>query len=209
MAKKYFLEIITVLIAVFAMLGTYLQADIARAHNKRSVIPYLGFEQSGPPELKTISISIKNEGLGPAVVNGIDFTIEGNTTSQRNGLNWNKIKPIIEKKFKVDLNEKGILFSSAQGKLIIPSGKKIELIAIHPAKISKETIILMEKIFDYIKPAVCYRSIYADPYFLRSSEEYLKEESCNTDGAINIFGNFIKLKAPWTDVLSHSDVFGL
>jgi len=67
--KAYPLEASAILISCVALLATFMQAEMTRKHNRLSVIPIIHFNSSETDH----KLSITNNGLGPAIIKGIEF----------------------------------------------------------------------------------------------------------------------------------------
>ncbi|EJG0880343.1 hypothetical protein AB0559_004623 [Vibrio parahaemolyticus] len=202
-------EVCTILIALLAMVATFIQANISEEHNRRTVVPYLMFELSSDREDGTAFVSIKNDGLGPAIITGIDFNVDGKIVSQLNEISWEKLDKTINEKLKVTIQHPDVSYKEVKGKLVIAAGESVEIMSVPSEKLNSDNQAVVEEIFDFLSPSLCYRSIYGDKYFLRSSSSNNDDfGSCNYKGAIEVFGTYYRFYAPWKKVITHEEVFG-
>ncbi|WP_292950193.1 MULTISPECIES: hypothetical protein [unclassified Neptuniibacter] len=70
-------SIIATIIAICAMLSTYLQAKYSREHNKLSVRPHLHLDYAHSNHNLSLVFNLSNNGLGPAIITSYSMTING------------------------------------------------------------------------------------------------------------------------------------
>jgi len=71
------------IIAISALVVSIWQVQMAQRHNKLSVKPYLRFQLSDSDfgdEDFNHQLRLINSGMGPAIINSIDYEVEGRTT---------------------------------------------------------------------------------------------------------------------------------
>ncbi|MFH4576661.1 hypothetical protein WMQ62_24020 [Vibrio diabolicus] len=208
MKKISIIEGCSLFIAAMAMIATFWQADISEEHNRRSVVPYLVVEQPELNEDGSVSLAIRNDGLGPAIITGIDFHFNGDMLTQRNELNWKQVASTFEKATGYSASEYPVMFYGMTGKIVIAAGEEFVLFSIDDKHVSNESVGFAASYFNYLKPSFCYRSIYGDLFFTKTSDVERQKGSCNLDGSVSVFGSDIRFKVPWDKALSHSDIFG-
>lgn len=190
------------------MVATFWQADIAEEHNRRSVVPHLVVEGPYKTQAGSLSLSIMNNGMGPAIITAIDFHLDNKVIVQSGNVNWSQINTAVKEHTCKSITEYPINYHGFQGKLVIPPNEKFELISIDKDDFNEKSVGYAIAVFEYLKPSFCYRSIYGDLFFTKSADIGVIEGSCNLDGAVEVFGSYIRFKAPWSKVITASDVFG-
>ena len=208
MRKITIIEGCSLFIALMAMIATFWQANISEEHNRRSVIPYLVVDKPIYKEDGSFSLSIKNDGLGPAIITGVDFHINEKLLTLFSEIEWQKVDEVIKSELGHSMTEYPVMFHGMKGKLVIPPNEKFELFSIDKKYVDEATVNYAMELYDFLKPSFCYRSIYGDLFFLKSADVKVKDGSCNLKGSLEVFGTHIRPKAPWSKVLSSSDVFG-
>tara|TARA_Y100000782_G_scaffold111330_1_gene139138 strand:- start:24 stop:575 length:552 start_codon:yes stop_codon:yes gene_type:complete len=70
-------SIVATIIAICAMLSTYLQAKYSREHNKLSVRPHLHLDYDHHNNDLFLEFHLSNNGLGPAIITSYRMTVNG------------------------------------------------------------------------------------------------------------------------------------
>lgn len=80
--------IATVLIAAIAIFIAIWQIITTRIHNKLSVVPHLLFETIIDEKPNNVNITLKNVGIGPAIIKSYDVYLDGTKQDLIDGSSW-------------------------------------------------------------------------------------------------------------------------
>jgi hypothetical protein len=98
MSRRWNINAATVatITAVAAIVLGIVDSMQTRAHNRLSVSPYLvvDYSVSGEPEQSTFTISLSNEGVGPAIIRRQRVTLPAALGGQSFGT-WNDVVPLL------------------------------------------------------------------------------------------------------------------
>ncbi|WP_217523254.1 hypothetical protein [Vibrio metschnikovii] len=202
--KKIFdgriLEICSLTIAACALILTIHQARTTTYHNKLSLIPMLQFSIN-QVDGNYIEITLENVGTGPAIIDTFELAAK-EVKNLRVTLNeFGELN-------KLDISNIDVLITEINELTFLKSGQSISLLrVIEPEKVTDEYKAL--SYYASILPlTVCYRSLYQDKFNVMTNSDYLVKESCSTEGAVQLFGKWIKFKMPFGNQVIQSEVFG-
>ena len=144
-------------VALLALVATFWQAHISRKHNRLSVQPFVEHYQERIPG-KHISVSIRNNGIGPALLEKVYFTISPN--AQR--LDIDELLDIIVLTMKPTKGEWET--GTFSGKTTFPPGKMVTLIKLELTLEDDENFRIINKILDDTNIHIVYRCLYNHLY---------------------------------------------
>ena len=196
--KDNVLEIVSILIAVSALIFTGLQYRLAQEHNKMTVLPIMLFEYTKP------SILIRNDGLGPSIITGIDIYYDN---KMDNVTDFNSIAyPIsyVIQKNKIDLKPKDYQIKHFSSFVVVKSDNSFEILKLKNFSKSKE----FQKLLEVIDFGVCYKSVYNDRFYITSIDTETPDNSCNYKDAYKIGGKFVRKVDPMEKIIQFSDIVG-
>jgi len=198
--KKHPVELSSMFIALLALFTTVYQAELTRKHNRLSVIPLMLFSSS---EIE-YEISLTNNGAGPGIVLGLEMMVKDEYFIDNDA---KKIRSIIAETIKrssLQLSGEDYIVTAYDGFMVLKPGDKVKLLELINDKKSKEFVELMK----LINFGVCYKSIYNDRFFIKTSDFIIPNNSCNYHDSVEIFGNFYRFYGILNQPLSPSEILG-
>ncbi|MBM4950712.1 hypothetical protein HYO33_22575 [Vibrio parahaemolyticus] len=193
-------EICSLIVAACALILTIHQARTTTYHNKLSLIPMLQFSID-QVDGKHIEIALENVGTGPAIIDTFELAAK-EVKSLRDTLNE------FAELNKLDISNIDALITKINDRTFLKPGQSIPLLrVIEPEKVTDEYKVLAY--YASILPlTVCYRSLYQDEFNVMTNSDYLVKGSCANEGAVQLFGKWIKFKMPFGNQVIQSEVFG-
>lgn len=185
--RRNCIEITSVFIAMLALGLTIYQGIQARYHNRLTVMPLLRIEHSASKLNNDYSISIRNDGLGPARITGIEVNVGKDFFRFDGEIDYSVILNSLKNQHIADLDSADIQFISFEPNIYIDKGELFELLKLSPMA-SKELIdgfVYASKKIDF---CFCYSSIYGDTFYVSRESGESNDNSCRFDGTISIFG---------------------
>lgn len=156
--------------AIWQAMESRKQAAISREHNKMSVLPILVHHESwdSRPEGLVVSFTIKNVGVGVALITDRYFTFEGNRfTPQRAS---NMVEEFLALVFKRTLNYQLISSEFFGPNARIPAGATFTIAKVlfpNPYPNLREVIEAMTSKADFV---ATYESVYKEPFYFSMAE---------------------------------------
>ncbi|HEA3088999.1 TPA: hypothetical protein RVR74_001287 [Aeromonas salmonicida] len=201
--KDNSLNLASIVIATCAVFLTLYQAYSTNYHNRISLIPLVqaGFDITNDGK---ITLYFENAGNGPAIITGFEsFGMKAVSVQQS----------IIDflRKEKISDNDVYLLTTAFSERMIIKEGDKLNIAELY-FKNNQTTDIKAKKTIDYIGSipiTICYISLYQDELYATSSQEYVLDDSCVYDGAVNILGSWIKFRMPFSSKVDQSELFAM
>ena len=138
-----------VMIAVLAVVVSIWQVRIAQEHNRLSVTPFLD-SFTGWISQDEWRISLSNEGVGPAIVTGIDYNWNGRTFK-----NWDKLFEAMG----IDRSKRTVSYTFGYPSPFA-TDKKIEFLGL---KISEREYHELYNSNMGVEVVIHYESIYKEP----------------------------------------------
>ncbi|MGD1396512.1 hypothetical protein ACP6IB_26920 [Vibrio harveyi] len=196
--KKNVLEIVSIVVAVSALFFTGLQYWLTQEHNKMSVLPIMIFDY------EKSNMAIRNDGLGPAVITGVDIYYDGKMgrMTDFDSIATPIAMAIRDNNLKLDPKDYQIKYFNSF--VVVKEDKKLELIKLKSFKKSKQ----FEKLLELVNFGVCYKSVYDDRFYIKSIDAEPSERSCNYDGAMKMGEQYYRWVDPMEKVISFSDITG-
>lgn len=169
MQNTDYIAIASATIAMLAFGATIWQGWIARRHNHLSVRPLLVWHvaRNNSPEFAEITFSLKNKGIGPAIIFDRYFTIRGERFHPI-GLQTDEVQELVQttlaRKFEYTLHQFGLPGKEAA---VLPQEEiVVARIAFH--RIRPDVLSEVAKSIDYIDFCADYKSLYGHKFKLRT-----------------------------------------
>lgn len=154
------IAIAAVLVAIFALVATVWQGWTARKHNRMSVRPALDYiDMRDSPA--ALGLAIVNRGLGPAIVDGIEITVDGQKFVQMDS----EYKAFVAHRVH-NYGADGQFQSLASGSPI-SVGQSIVLFRIQVPHERDERLLAATRFLSRIEFQIAYSSMYGERYTLR------------------------------------------
>ena len=167
MGTKDYVAITSAVIAVCA-LGTSLWNAIAiRRHQKLSVRPHLTFSRYIQPGSPQVRISLKNNGLGTAIIESINVYLDGNDFPINRASHW---CDLVDKLNKIDGDVIGFRMYAGEA---LRAGDSISLLEVQNDEDGDTEAIGAQ--FDRIRIVARYKSMYDEQF----TEIMGKDEASN------------------------------
>jgi hypothetical protein len=158
------LAIAAVIVAVLALVATVWQGWIARQHSRMSVRPALNYvDMRDSPA--ALGLAIVNHGLGPAIVDGIEITVDGRRFEQMGS----EYKAFVA--HQVHNYGANVQFQSLTSGLPIPVGQPFVLLKLQVPPKHDEWLLAAKRFLSRIELRIAYSSMYGERYTLRRSRE--------------------------------------
>ena len=185
-ALNFIIAISAILISAASFYATYLQADAAEKQVKAMTLPLM-YSTTGnydsDKELATISVNIKNAGIGPALVKSLQYRYKGKGYNSYMDI----INECCSKEYKAfsdaaklsnTLNiSKGIVSSSVVNTIMASEAKSV----LFALTLNDTNIALWEKLnlerFN-IDLSICYCSLLEQCFFSERNGHYQEVEQC-------------------------------
>jgi len=148
-------ELLSVVISFVAILLAYLTGLQNHNHNKKSVRPRLAIRFHLRGSKGNYGISVKNEGLGPALIK--HFQIKNGTVIMED-VGDNGWQEVI-RQFNLSDVKPGYEIISTNG--VIPSGGIVWLLS---TRVNEEYRVRLKNVVENIDIKIIYESIYAEKY---------------------------------------------
>ena len=179
------LALCAILISSASFYATYLQADAAKKQVKAATWPWLTFNTgnyNGEEKTMEINFTIKNSGVGPALIKQFNYHYQGETFQNPYKLfaacciKQQSLTAIIKEKD----TTKFMILTSHVNKSILGSGEEIQSISF-----AKGTSPATHKFWDKleserrnIKMSACYCSLLDECFVIKQGEDVRQVESC-------------------------------
>lgn len=153
-------SIASVVIAMTALLFTWLQTKKTDKHNRLMVTPHISSITHIDNDNGIIMLHLENNGIGPAIIKDFSIEIDGKIISSGDE---------VEEALKLLLNDLPIDkwgHETLTRNSFLPAGKKIELATIVSIEHTPEEII--KKIDQRANVRINYTSIYGEPFIYTS-----------------------------------------
>ncbi|MBX3628171.1 MAG: hypothetical protein KF892_24385 [Rhizobacter sp.] len=157
MTNSDFIALCAAGIAVLALVATIWQGAISRRHNRLSVRPHLDTHEtliSGG----TLSLSLANSGLGPAIIKRVRITIEGEIHTD-----FGSAYRLAVAKAVIGFEGKGDMQVAEPGS-VLTAGQKLELFSISFDTESDQKLLAAKKFIDSYALEVTYESMYGEEF---------------------------------------------
>jgi len=165
MSSSDIIAICSTVIAILAFLATTWQAWLAYNHNRLSVRPLIAWHigREGAPDGASIIYSVKNLGLGPAVIKDRYFTKDG-TRFESPVIATDEVSAFLEFVLgnKVDYQLK--IFGLPGRGAAIPSQGEVVIAKIYFPGARSEQLAMFEELAGDINFHVRYESMYRQPF---------------------------------------------
>lgn len=133
-----------------------------REHNRLSVTPHLQltaeFRSPDDSQMDQGIIRIANEGVGPAVIEGVDVIVTTEQGDERRFATWGEARPLLEELYGITLSRRVELGSD-----VMLGADRTEEIAILEKPRTAETS-LFPALLDQLDFRIAYRSVYGDSF---------------------------------------------
>jgi hypothetical protein len=161
MSSELILGIIGTIIALSVAITTIWQGVLTRRHNRLSVKPILRIDRNAVKG-EYASIILRNNGVGPAIINSVEFMVDGLTIPE------NVRDPWIEVLNRIGLSDTSIRIQTIISKESFSAGEKFELYkTINPVTEGKE-INKIRTAVDRLTILIEYESVYEEQFILRN-----------------------------------------
>lgn len=201
--KENSLGITSIAIAIFAFILTLYQAYSTNYHNRISLLPLVqaGFDITNDGK---ITLYFENAGNGPAIITGFESFGKKAVSVRQSIIDFLK-------KEKVSDSDVYLLTTTISERIIIKEGDRLNIAELH-FKNGQTKDTNAQNIINYIGGmpiTICYISLYQDELYATSSQEYVLDDSCAYEGAVNILGSWIKFRMPFSSKVDQSELFAM
>ena len=148
-------EFLSVVIAFMAILLTIITAIQNHSHNRKSVRPNLKIRYHLGGSKGKYGISVKNEGLGPALIKHCEIKIGAETMDDVADNGWEKVIEMFNLR---DMKPRYETISPAG---VIPAGDRIWLLS---TTLNEEYILRLKEVIRKIDIKINYESMYSEKY---------------------------------------------
>jgi hypothetical protein len=169
MQNSDYIALASAFIATLAFGATMWQGWITRRHNHLSVRPLLVWHvaRNNSPEFAEITFSLKNKGIGPAIISDRYFTVRGERFIPT-GLKTDEVQELVQttlaRQFEYTLRQFGLPGNDAA---ILPQEEiTVAKIAFH--RMGPDVLTEVAKSIDYIEFCTDYKSLYGHKFKLRT-----------------------------------------
>ncbi len=169
MQNSDYIAIASAFIATLAFGATIWQGWITRRHNHLSVRPLLVWHvaRNNSPEFAEITFSLKNKGIGPAIISDRYFTVRG-ARFHPSGLKTDEVQELVTTtlagQFQYTLRQFGLPGNEAA--IVAQEEIIVAKIAFH--RMRPEVLTEVAKSFGYIQFCADYESLYGHKFKLRT-----------------------------------------
>lgn len=169
MTPSDIIAICSVLVAVFAFVATAWQAWLSHRHNRLSVRPLLVWhiDRHNDPKHAGITYSVKNLGLGPAVIRERYFTKDGERFVSP-GIPIDEVKAFVEHVFGQQVQYNLHTFGLPGKDAAIPSQGEVVVADIEFPTLGPDILPTLREIAGDIAFHVKYESMYGEPFSLEA-----------------------------------------
>lgn len=167
------ISVCAIIVAIFAFITSVCQAYFTRRHNKLSVKPILSVEFNlAYKNDDDFGISLKNNGIGPAILKDLKVFVEGKLASNFSRDNWEKVFELIQ----IPKNwEPLISCTTIKPDYSISAGDKKQLLKINKKGLETNTLEDMRNFLKKLKIQITYESIYGEQW---------KDEQDGSEGSL-------------------------
>jgi hypothetical protein len=168
---------VSLVIAAVALVVAYQSNSLTTDHNRKSTDPYLIFEVESIPHAdpteNQLSISVRNVGLGPAIVTGFEAYKNEQLVSGRSPVNGHDLAASF------GLIKQATSRDELRHGLVIPPNERVSVFKVtkwHDPLGYQQFNDMVNQGLRQHKLVVCYRSVYSDRNFasLNNKEEGMK-----------------------------------
>jgi hypothetical protein len=194
------LEVTSLFIAFLALFTSVYQAELSRKHNRLSVVPIIYFSFNKIEN----ELSIINHGTGPGIVQSLELKTNDEYLFN---VNFSRLRSIVKKLIEDNnLNLASCDYSVSAGKsfMVINSNHNVPLLKL----INEDRKEDFAKLTGMLEFGICYKSIYNDRFFIKSSDFEIPDGSCAYADTVKIFGNHYRFRGFFNQPLSQTELLG-